>query len=131
MALCRLRARWRTRVLILCTSALSLGLGGCMTWRSTPLPVARVVEEQDPSVVRIRSLGGGTVTVNAPQVVSDSLVGLSRDDRVSLALVDVAEVEVRRVSGARTTFLVLGLAVAVPATVALALCGWGPCGGPS
>ncbi len=131
MALCRLRARWRTRVLILCTFALSLGLGGCMTWRSTALPVARVVEEQDPSVVRIRSLGGGTVTVNAPQVVSDSLVGLSRDDRVSLALVDIAEVEVRRVSGARTAFLVLGLVVVVPVTVGLAFCGLGPCGGPS
>ena len=122
----RLRiARRRARAF---TALVLAGATACHTWQQRPItsdaPIT-VVSRDRP--VRVRRADQSTLELVHPQIVGDSLVGEAGNPpvRTAVALRDVTQLEERRVSAARTTGLVTGVAlvpvVAAAATLALTL----------
>ena len=82
---------------------LAVFLAGCTAWRPTTIAPPQVVEEEEPSRVRVTRWSGERVTMSNPQVRADSIIG----DEAGVALANVREMEVRRPSIARSLLLVL------------------------
>lgn len=101
-------------------------LTGCRTWEPVTSSPARLIVEERPSTVRVRTADGAEVTVRSPRVVNDSLVSAVRPSggtaspaplRFCLPCGDVRSVEVARFSPVRSA----GLAAAIVAvSVAMA-----------
>jgi hypothetical protein len=96
-------------------SALMLAstLEGCTAWHSRPLEPAMFTAEKPPSELRVTLVDGRRITLRAPVLSGDSLIGVEYTDRVALPLAAVTEVEVRQGAPGRTTLLVVGIGVGV------------------
>lgn len=111
-----------------------LGLSACQGWHQLPRPTAGATGiEGNPEVVRVTRTQGcgptpsrecisnrGTVTLYAPRIQHDSLIGYfdpDKRERVAIALADVTNVEAKKVDKLRTTGAVVGGAVVTYAVV--------------
>jgi len=96
-------------------SALMLAstLEGCTAWHSRPLEPAMFTAEKPPSELRVTLVDGRRITLRAPVLSGDSLIGVEYTDRVALPLAEVGEVAVRQGAPGRTTLLVVGIGVGV------------------
>ncbi len=92
-------------------------VSACTSWQvGSPTP-AQLVEREHPNAVRVTRTDGTTLTLSAPAVRGDSLVGtvgvgLARDDGVStasVALADVRQLEVRRADTGKTLLAIVGV----------------------
>jgi hypothetical protein len=98
----------------------------CTHWKVQSAFPEQVVSRR-PHKVRVTRDDGSRVVLRQPEIVGDTLYGAPRNGRVSdgnlrpaVALSDVSEVAVRRVSVVRTAVLAFGTLV-VAAYVALGL----------
>lgn len=104
----------------------------CTTWSHQSAPPAQVVADHPGALVRVTRTDHSVLTLRDVAVTNDSLTGTTNDParlRVAMPVADVASVDTREVSAARTAGLGLGavgllLAVAgIAAALALASLG--------
>jgi hypothetical protein len=103
-------ARFRPLVLLLCLPA-------CYTWRPIALTPAR---DLGPNArVRFERIDSTTAVFWGPRIVRDSVVAGSRDfpGRAAVAVADIRRAEEYRVSAARTSLAVVGVAAGVVAVL--------------
>lgn len=83
----------------------------CHSWRVSDRPVSRVLAEDDPEEVRVTLADGTTPTFLGPRLEGDSLVGRTYQGGPprTIALADIRQVEVRRISVAKTSLVAVGL----------------------
>jgi hypothetical protein len=111
---------------------LGVFLAGCTTWRPTTVSPKQVIEEEQPSSVRVTQTDGTLLVLSNPSIVNDSIVTVVEERvcqtsvaggrfncveaqaRMLIALDEVASLELRRVSPGLTLFV-----VAVPLAVLL------------
>ena len=86
-------------------------LVACHSWRVTDRPVSRVIPEDDPEEVRVTLSDRSVATFETPRLEGDSLVGRTwkGGPERSVALADVLQVEVRKLSITKTSLLTVGL----------------------
>ena len=110
-------------------------LTACAVWQPSTVPAPQLIQEAEPSRVRVTRTDGVQVVLSDPTQLGDSLVEASSDpDRSAVALSDIRSVEVRRISAARTGAFVLLSGVVVLAVVTIVVCvrvanSSEPCGG--
>jgi len=99
--------------------ALLLFLPACHTWR--PVELSPVPQFEPTSHVRVERTDHPSITFTRARVVADSLVGVPAvaSSPTSVALADVTRAKVRRLSGKRTTLLIIGVAGGLGAAAAL------------
>ena len=92
--------------------ALSVHLVGCYSWKAAP--VGPVLQAQQPDLIRVTTVDGQRIELVQWTVRGDSLVGTHprRNTSAALALADVQDIKVRRLSGVKT-----GLAVGIPLVI--------------
>lgn len=119
---------YRSHWVPLLAACAALTFAGCTTWARQSEPPAEAVASHPGARIRVTRTDHSVITVRDARVVGDTLVGVTDDDArlpVALPVADVAAVDTRAVSGARTAGLgasvFLGvLAVAgIAATIAL------------
>ena len=95
-------------------------LVACHSWTVSSRPIARVVPEDHPEQVRMTFADGTTRTFFSPRVDGDSLVGRSYEGgpEHAVALADVRQVEVRRISPNKTILLAAGMGLTTLLVVA-------------
>ena len=99
----RLR-RYRPLALVL----LALQLQACGSWQPTTLSPPQLIEEEEPSRVRITRTDGEQVIIQSPEVRADSIVGHYNlrsefgSEDMSVAVSDVRQIETLRFSPGRT-----------------------------
>lgn len=92
---------------------LVMHVSACATWRPSPAPPRQLIEQEQPSSVRLTLTSGEVVTLQDPSMTSDSIVGLvgggfvdgvftDVEFVVAVASRDVVSMEVRRLSAGRT-----------------------------
>lgn len=112
-------------------------LAGCTTWRPTTVSPRVLIEEEQPSSIRVTRTDGTSQVLNSPIIVNDSIAVVEEqgcevsdagggrfncvetEPRVLMPLDEVRAVEVRRSSSAGRGFLIgagVGLAVSLVAT---------------
>jgi len=84
-----------------CWSALSVFLAanatlGCSTWIAQGIQPATVVEQAQPSKLRVTKVDSSVIELKNPLVTADSLKGTVNGVPASVALSDVAYVSLRR-----------------------------------
>ena len=116
-------------------------LSSCTSWQVQPVSPQQVVEEQQPSQVRVTTTGQSEVVLDAPQVSGDNLLGLG-DRNVSWAaaayavsdtgsaleipLADISHVAIKKTDATKSVLLGLGIvagAFVVLAAAFLIACG--------
>ena len=102
----------------------------CMTWRTQPLQAERFPSADDKQTIRLTLTSGDTMTVRAPVITGDSLIGLRSQPgfpdslyRISVPLAGIRRAEVKESAaqfdvGAEPGALVV-IALAAVAVVAL------------
>jgi hypothetical protein len=98
-------------IVIAMTTPVLTSLSACGTWRTTSTPLGELIPAEQPDVVRITTVDGITVIVRSPSIAADSLVSEMVDERMSVPLGQVAQVEVRTVNAIGTTALIVGVAL--------------------
>ncbi len=120
-------------LLLLCAQ-----MSACATWQRphTGVAPAQHVAAAEPPRVRILTSSGDRLEIVGPTVVGDSIVGTTGGRQPhprAVAIADVKEIRVRRVSAAATTAAVVG-GLALSAAIAIGifaatwdgpLSGWG------
>ena len=100
----------------------------CMTpWRRQPGDPRSIIEAKQPTQIRLWRAGGSVVLEN-PTIVGDSLVGMSTERqssattpyRVATPLDQIRAVETRGIDGGKTALAVLGVGALVAVIVAAA-----------
>lgn len=86
---------------------LPLLASACATWRTVPLAPRDSVSL--PAPVRVVRAREAAVELDSGRVTADSVVGLRRGTRIAISRDDVAYIEQRRVSAARTFGLAGGV----------------------
>ena len=86
-------------------------LVSCHSWRVSDRPMPRALSEDDPEEVRVTLSDGSVTTFLGPRLEGDSLVGRTwkGGPERTVALADVVQVEVRKLSIAKTSLLTVGL----------------------
>ena len=89
-------------------------LNACTSWQVQGVPPERVL--QDPQYnqkrVRITTVDNRRLEILRPQLRSDTLVGQAKDTVVTVPLLEIRDLAVRRPDTGRTFLFVLGLAAA-------------------
>lgn len=109
----------RSFALLLVVAALT----GCTTWAHQSAPPAQVVADHPGALVRVTRTDHSVITLRDVAVTSDSLTGTTNDTarlRVTMPVADVASVETREVSAARTAGLGVGAVGVVLAVAGIA-----------
>jgi len=109
---------------------LALHLGACVTWRPTTVAPRQVIEEEQPSRVRVTTLDGERLALRTPVLRGDSLTSGARGAAATtVAISDIRGIEVQQISAGRTfgliVLLAVGAVVATYAYVCSQLCGSG------
>lgn len=97
---------------------------GCYSWQRVPITPTLV--EHHPDVARLTLANTARLELRYPVLLGDSLIGVAGNRRSGVALADVTEVRVHRISWTRTAIhwgipvLLLGITVAA--------CAGGGCG---
>lgn len=108
---------------------LVIHLGACATWRPSPVPPRQLIEQEQPSSVRVTLASGEVVTLEDPRMTGDSIAGLIGGGFVNdvytdaelvaaVASRDVASMELRGFSAGRT-FAAVALGAAAVVGVAI------------
>jgi hypothetical protein len=108
-------------------------LAGCTTWRVQNLTPQQIIDRWHPAAVRVTTADSSEFILDKPEIAgSDSLAGLRNGAPSSVAVSDVTQVAIRKVSTGKTVGLVAGIAVVavgIAGFIALSnmciLCGWG------
>jgi hypothetical protein len=105
------------------TALIALTTTACTSWHVQPGPAPSAVEAKGGSngAVRLTLRGGAFADIYNPQVIGDSIVGMSAPasaptrERVAFATADVESVATKQVSAGRTILALaaIGLAVAI------------------
>lgn len=98
-------------------------LPACTTWARQSEPPAQVVASHPGALVRVTRTDHSVITVRGAKVAGDSLVGTTSDAArlpVAIPMGDIASVDTRAVSGARTAGLGVGVFVGVLAVAGIA-----------
>jgi len=105
------------------TALIALTTTACTSWHVQPGPAPSAVEAKGGSsgAVRLMLRGGAFADVYNPQIVGDSIIGMSAPasaptrERVAFATADVESVATKQVSTGRTILALaaIGLAVAI------------------
>ena len=104
------------------TALIALTTTACTSWHVQPGPAPSAIEAKSGSHGKVRLIfkGGSFADIYDPQIVGDSIVGMSGPvaatrDRVAFATADVESVATRGVSAGRTILALaaIGLAVAI------------------
>ncbi len=132
---------------ILSCILLPVYLSSCTSWQVQSVSPEQVVEEEQPSQVRVTTTDQSEVVLEAPRVSGDNLLGLG-DRHVSWAgsayavsdtgsalkipLADISHVAIKKTNTTNSVLLGLGIAAgafAVAVVVFLILCADDVCGG--
>ena len=105
--------RWRRAVAAL----LLLAFTACHTWHPTTASPRSLIEDEDPSALRVTQANGLAVTVKDPMIRNDSLVSGTSGvtGPVGVPTGDIQSVEVRRFDKGKTVGFVIGLIAAAVA----------------
>ena len=103
-------------------------LSSCTSWQVQPVSPQQVVEEQQPSQVRVTTTGQSEVVLDAPQVSGGNLLGLG-DRNVSwvgsayavsdtgsaleIPLADISHVAIKKTDATKSVLLGLGIVVGI------------------
>ena len=91
---------------------LCLHLVGCTTWQPVQVSPRVFILAESPKSVRVHRQDGEILSLHAPSLTSDSIVGLTNrhiaSTRTFVALVDVSQIERRGFSAGKT---LLGLSI--------------------
>ncbi len=107
--------RFRRMVSLLLLAAY---LPACTSYQPTTQPLAELTASPKPlEHVRVTTVAGATLTVDAPRVVDDSLFGTTvvikkgapTTQPVAMPLADIRTVQVRKSDGTATMVLVVGI----------------------
>jgi len=114
-------SRNATRASVALVLVTVLGLSGCQTWRTTPIPVDQVIAVERPSTIRVAKRDGSTVTLHNPTFSDFTLTGEVSCSHTEVFTADaaptplcsvetiaapqIASVQVRRFSAVRTGLL--------------------------
>ncbi len=109
---------------VLSSILLPVYLSSCTSWQVQPVSPQQVVEEEQPSQVRVTTTGQSEVVLDAPQVSGDNLLGLG-DRNVSWAgsayavsdtgsaleipLADISHVAIKKTDATKSVLLGLGI----------------------
>ena len=94
-------------------------LGGCYSW--TPRPVAQeLVTAEQPSRIRITTLGGEQLVLDRPEVRNDSIVGMENDGITGISLQDIGQIETPSSNSGKAVKIGVGLAAAALVVVIVA-----------
>ncbi len=92
---------------------LTASLAGCKTWHLETMPPTRLIEEQQPPVVRVdRASDTSQVILHAPSIVGDSLRGLPTElaiRAVMVPLADISRIATRKFSLTKTVLVSLAV----------------------
>jgi len=95
----------------------------CTTWQvARGVTPQQLIADKHPAKVRLSLGSNSEVVLEEPRVAGDSLAGIVNGKDSSVVASDVTQLAIRKVSGGRTTGLVVGLgllAAIVAAGVAL------------
>jgi len=106
------------------TKGLAIFLGltilqGCHKWTTVESPIARTVEENDPSRVRVTTLDGRIMELDWPSVRGDSLtVSIAGEQKPMVAIEDIERLEFRQ---SNVGLAVLAIAGAAAITLAVVI----------
>ena len=97
-------------------------LVSCHSWRASDRPLSQVLSEDNPEQVRVTFPDLRTEILRSPMIEGDSLTALAwkGGPRRALALADIRQVEVQRISVPKTALLTVGLGVTTLLVVAAA-----------
>lgn len=98
-------------------------LAACTTWAHQSAPAAQVVADHPGALVRVTRTDHSVITLRDARVAGDSLVGTTDDKarlHVAMPVADVASVDTREVSAARTAGLGVGAVGALLAVAGIA-----------
>ena len=101
---------------LLCSTAMLLN--ACGSWVVQTTPVATLVAEQEPGMIRVEAGEGRRRTLTRPQIVGDSIRGTERA-AVAIAIADVTSVSTWKSDPGKTAALV-GVGMLAALTVAAA-----------
>jgi hypothetical protein len=111
--------RYRPFALVL----LVLHLTGCQTWQPTTVRPRQLIEEEQPSEIRIIGSAGSQVTLSSPSLKGDSIIGtrvrLRRTETVTVPFSDIDGIAVKRIAGLRTLGAILLIPTLIVATFAV------------
>ena len=114
-------------------------LSSCTAWHVQRASPAQVVEEEQPSQVRVTTTGHSDVILEAPRVSGDTLIGLGprnvswagsayavsdTGSALEIPLADISHVALKKTDATKSVLLVLGI-VAGMFALALVACGTG------
>ena len=98
----------------------------CGQWHAESVSPRELVSTTHPRVLLVTGRDGTRAVVHAPEVVGDTLRGLVDGNGWTLALPDIAGVDVRTLHGAHTALLMGGLMAVTAGTIAVATDEGGP-----
>jgi hypothetical protein len=90
---------------LLATLASGFGIAGCTHWKTQPIPVAQVLEENPDRVVRLDLEDGQRIEVHHPHLSDGNLIGNPWAEAVRTVRIPVRTVEaiaVRRFNAPKT-----------------------------
>ena len=97
---------------------LALHVQACTAWQPSTVRPPQLIEEEEPSQVRITRTDGGRVTIQSPWVRADAIVGRGVRgsprpwEERSVVVSDIRQIETRRFSPGKTVGLFfLGAAI--------------------
>lgn len=107
-----------------CVALLLMQLAGCMTWHVVPGTPEQQTGAQRISHARLRLRDGSEIQLHDVTVSADSVIGFpgAGRERRAVPVADVASIERRQLSAARTAALVVGTATV--ATLVLVGAAW-------
>ncbi len=100
-------------------------VGSCTSWRVEPVSPAQVVNQDQPSTIRVTLNDGSRFELDSPVVSGDSLLGLVKDESYrqrAVLLADISRFEIRKGDALKTVGLVVGLAMLLGGVAILIAC---------
>ena len=106
--------RWRcARRLVACV-LLPSQLGACMSWKTQEAAPPQLVNEEQPSRIRVTLRDGTQVVLTEPTISGDTLWGLNDGEQTGIPEQEIAEVALHKTDGT-TTVIALGVGLGVAA----------------
>lgn len=114
------------------TPALLALLSGCYGWSASERPLTSQLRSRDaPQILRIQRADGRTITMYAPRVESEHVVGFETDpdeigpslpDEIAVPLSEIRRYELRRLSKGTTALVAAGSVLGASGVLAALAC---------
>jgi hypothetical protein len=92
-------------------------LTACTSWQVQRLSPQQVLTTEQPTAMEVMRSDSTRVVLTQPEVSGDSLVGLTKDGRLSIPLTDIASVALRKWAPVKTVGMMLGVAALAVVTL--------------